>query len=331
MPFNQFVSNFARLPRVVRVLIISLFIIILFGWFVHLIEPEEFPTWFEGIWWAVITAATVGYGDYAPKTVMGRLSGIALIFVGAGFLASYFVTLAAAAVTKQSEVLDGKVAFKGKRHIIVIGWNERSREILKTLAKNDKSQTFILIDESLDINPLPELNVHFIRGRSNQDETLIKANVYDASKVIITADPNRGELQADMGSILTLLAVKGINREVQCIVEILTTEQVANARRAGADEVVQTNMLTSFIMINSISSQELFTSFLDLLNQLDKRKLTFKPATSEIADKTYLELSQLFIQDGALLLGVKRGEATILNPPHPFKIIPKDQLIIILG
>ncbi|WP_066291587.1 potassium channel family protein [Bacillus sp. FJAT-29937] len=330
MSFNLFTS-FARLPLIFRVLIISLTMIFTFGTIIHLLEPEQFTTIFEGIWWAVVTAATVGYGDFAPKTVFGRLAGIALIMIGAGFLASYFVTLATVAVTRQNELIEGKLAFKGKKHLIIVGWNERSREILQSLCKNHKEMAITLIDESLEKNPLPDKNVHFIQGRSNVDNVLIKANILEASKVIITADPNRGELHADMASILTLLAVKGLNPHVPCIVEILTLEQVANAKRAGADEVVQTNILTSFVMINSIFSQELVTSFLDLLRQLDNRKLTFRQASTDILDISYMELSQLLIKDGILLLGVKRGEETVLNPPAPFYIHANDQLIIIMN
>lgn len=330
MPYNLFTS-FVRLPLVIRILIIALIAILSFGLIVHLLEPKQFPTWFEGIWWAIITTSTVGYGDYTPKTVMGRLAGIALILTGAGFLATYFATLAKIAVTKQNDFLNGRVAFKGKKHIIVIGWNERSREILHTLCSNNKNQTFTLIDETLQSNPLPNKNVHFIQGRSNLDDVLIKANVFEASKVIITADPNKGEHQADMGTILSLLAIKGLNREVQCIVEILTSDQVSNAKRAGADEIIQTNILTSFVMINSISSQELVTSFLDLLSQIDKRKLTFQSTDPNVFDKTFMELNHSLLQDGVLLLGIKRGDETILNPPHPFPIIPQDQLIVIIG
>ncbi|MBP2242459.1 voltage-gated potassium channel [Cytobacillus eiseniae] len=330
MPYHFF-NSFFRLPLFIRVLIIALIVIILFGSFIHVIEPKQFPTLFDGIWWAIITASTVGYGDFVPTTISGRITGIALIFVGAGFLATYFVGLATAAVTKQNELLEGKSMFKGKDHLIVIGWNERTREILHTLYSNNKNITIALIDETLEKNPLPHMNVHFIQGRSNLDKVLMKANIFDAKKVIITADPNKGELQADMSSIITLLAVKGLNREVQCIVEILTSEQVANAKRAGADEIVQTNILTSFVIINSISSQQLVTSFLDLLNQLDRRNLSFKPSVPEIIDMTFIDLSSMLLKEGILLLGIKRGEETWLNPPHPFTITDQDQLIVIMN
>ena len=35
---------------------------------------EAKPFW-DGLWWAVVTALTIGYGDLAPATVPGRLTG----------------------------------------------------------------------------------------------------------------------------------------------------------------------------------------------------------------------------------------------------------------
>ena len=46
----------------------------------------EFFTLWDGIWWAVTTVTTVGYGDLYPTTVQGRIIGMALMFVGIGFL-----------------------------------------------------------------------------------------------------------------------------------------------------------------------------------------------------------------------------------------------------
>jgi len=38
---------------------------------------------FEGMWWAVTTVTTVGYGDYVPVTDLGRVLGIILQIAGA--------------------------------------------------------------------------------------------------------------------------------------------------------------------------------------------------------------------------------------------------------
>ena len=51
---------------------------------------------------------------------------------------------------------------------------------------------------------------------------------------------------------------------------------MANAKRAGADEIIQTNILTSFVMHQSITSQDMVTSFLDLIYQLSEEKVIYQ-------------------------------------------------------
>ena len=135
---NQIYLRFIHLPLLLRTFIIALSSITVFGILIHLIEPRNFPTIFDGIWWAIITASTVGYGDYVPHSVIGKISGILLIITSAGFLSSFFVTLATTAATRQNDLFEGKAHFKGSDHFVIIGWNERSREIIHIIIKRKK-------------------------------------------------------------------------------------------------------------------------------------------------------------------------------------------------
>ena len=43
----------------------------------------------EAVWWGVVTVSTVGYGDYSPLTVVGRLIGIVVILLGLAIFGLY--------------------------------------------------------------------------------------------------------------------------------------------------------------------------------------------------------------------------------------------------
>ena len=48
----------------------------------HDAQPEVFKNAFSGLWWAVATLTTVGYGDIYPVTVLGRVLGAVIAFSG---------------------------------------------------------------------------------------------------------------------------------------------------------------------------------------------------------------------------------------------------------
>lgn len=62
---------------------------------VYAIEPANFSTAFEGLWWSLVTMSTVGYGDYVPHSLAGRvvagicmLTGIAMFAIITGIIAA---------------------------------------------------------------------------------------------------------------------------------------------------------------------------------------------------------------------------------------------------
>ena len=50
------------------------------------LDNSEFPNVWLGLWWAVQTVTTVGYGDHVPTTTAGQLVAIAVMVMGVGFL-----------------------------------------------------------------------------------------------------------------------------------------------------------------------------------------------------------------------------------------------------
>ncbi len=86
MNLEVFKHIYFRMPTAVRLLLSIFVLMFLFGLVIHLVEPNQFPSIFDGVWWAFITGATVGYGDYVPLTIPGRIIGILLLLSGGGML-----------------------------------------------------------------------------------------------------------------------------------------------------------------------------------------------------------------------------------------------------
>ncbi len=63
--------------------------VIIMGALMYLIEGEEsgFDNIPRGMYWAIVTMTTVGYGDIAPKTVVGQFMASVLMILGYGVLA----------------------------------------------------------------------------------------------------------------------------------------------------------------------------------------------------------------------------------------------------
>ena len=53
----------------------------------HEAQPDVFQNAFSGIWWAASTLLTIGYGDIYPVTMMGKVLGIIISFLGVGMVA----------------------------------------------------------------------------------------------------------------------------------------------------------------------------------------------------------------------------------------------------
>jgi len=71
-------------------------VILVGGGCLSILEPETVKGGYgDGIWWAVVTATTVGYGDISPSTLPGRIIAVVLMVVGIGLMS----TLAASITT----------------------------------------------------------------------------------------------------------------------------------------------------------------------------------------------------------------------------------------
>jgi voltage-gated potassium channel len=80
----------------VYVLALFVLLIVMAGAIMSIVEPQTVKgNLWDGMWWAVVTATTVGYGDIAPTSPPGRLVAVALMLFGIGLTATLAASVAA--------------------------------------------------------------------------------------------------------------------------------------------------------------------------------------------------------------------------------------------
>jgi voltage-gated potassium channel len=74
--------------------VVTLVVTVIAGLLMRLTDPHTFPNIWLGLWWAVQTTTTVGYGDVVPASALGRVIAAFVMVVGLGF-----ITVSTAAIT----------------------------------------------------------------------------------------------------------------------------------------------------------------------------------------------------------------------------------------
>ena len=99
------VAKFLREPPTVRgataVIVTATFAVTIgAGLLMTLIDNNEFPSVGVGLWWAVQTVTTVGYGDVTPRNATGRLLGAFVMLEGTAFIAIVTAVITSSFVTR---------------------------------------------------------------------------------------------------------------------------------------------------------------------------------------------------------------------------------------
>ena len=66
----------------------------------RVLDPSEYPTIGRGLWWAMQTVTTVGYGDVTPEHTSGRIVGVVVMLWGIAFVSILVAAITSTFVTR---------------------------------------------------------------------------------------------------------------------------------------------------------------------------------------------------------------------------------------
>ncbi len=171
-------------------LLIILAIYLLLSWLLLWLADEQALTGQDFLYWMVVTASTVGYGDLSPSTQTGRwLTALFIIPAGLSLFAVTIGRVAAFSAHQWRKGIMGLKQLELDQHILVIGWDgKRTPQLLKLLlleaAQHRRRRVCLCVTNELE-NPLPG-EIDFVRAEAyNHDAEMDRACISRASSIVI--------------------------------------------------------------------------------------------------------------------------------------------------
>ena len=284
---------------------------------------QGFANMWDAIWWTLVTAATVGYGDKVPLTTGGRLVAILVMLLGIGLLgmitgriASWLV---AWKIKEGSGLADQK---KIKRHFVICGWKNEMVSVLEDiLCINPRlsDEDIVVVStveqakmENLRSNPNLQ-NVRFVRGDYVDENVLLRANIKKADRVLVLADKSSqaSDQEVDARTVMTVLTIKTISRDIYTCVELIDSKFKRYLENVHCDEIILSREHNRMLLANATAASGIAHIVQDLLNVEGGRLIT-KNFPGRFVGDSFANLSSYFMEgESGILIGLLENTGNI--------------------
>ena len=309
--------------ELLRVAFLILFVLFIASLSIYLVESSQnhqFSSIFDGLWWAIVTITTVGYGDKIPETTLGKIIGFLVMFTGVTLVSMFTATVSSILVAKKIKEREGLEKVEMTDHIIICGWNKDTERLIKALNQlGEKRNIKIVLLNNLPaerietlVNTYKNIEIKFVRGDFTQESILERANIKQARIVIILPDETLSPVPSDEKTLIATLNVKSINPNVKVYAHIIDRENTNNLKKANADEIIVTNEYLPSIIANQLIYPGVIQVLSSLLSESSTMKILRLKIPEKFIGRTFLDLFNYFkIEKNYLLLGFIVEEETI--------------------
>jgi voltage-gated potassium channel len=279
----------------------------------------------NSFYWGVTTVMGAGDASYVTSPVGFVISWLLVLF-GVAIVATITGALVGFLIDFLLKEGQGMGAAGYRDHIVVCGWNSTARELIAELAGDDYHTRIVLVHEA-DKNPAGS-GVYFVNGDITNAEDLNRAGIHEAMAAVVCPADNSNE--ADMRSILCVMAIESIAPEVRTVVEVNNPAHVEHFRRAHADEIMVTSRIASRLLARSSLYPGLAELVTDIVSGGEGSELYRVSLPDDYIGHSIDDLSsKLRAEHAATLLAIGRGGRAYVNPPPDFVLEIGDDALVV--
>lgn len=290
----------------------------------------EHWSFLDGLYMAIITISTVGYGEVQPLSPVGRLFTSVLIVVGLG-TAIYTLTRLGQVVLEGE--LFGHLGRRSMQHAIsklrhhhvLCGFGRFARPVAEGL--RHAGVPFCIIDTDPGVQPLlADLGYLYLIGDATSEDVLQAAGIVHASSILTL-------LPSDADNLYVTVTAKALNPHVTVISRAVDEKAEVKLKRGGATDVVAPYKLAAYRLLQA-AVHPAVVQFIELVS--NRRSLALGLGEARIAERSVLNSvsiaeAQVRQQYGVLVIALKRADGEMLFNPEPSSRMTVGDTLVMLG
>jgi len=267
---------------------------------------------FDAFWFFCVTFL-VGYFDYSPQSVPGRITSLILLFLGVMIFSAITGKIASDLLDIQMKKDKGLVKMnKIKGHFIICGWKPDFEKILDGIMDANPyltSDMIVLINEapSEQITELKSISrfktINYVSGDFTDEAVLNRANIKNASRALIVADYSTkfSGLEIDSRTVLAALTMTNMNPSLYVAAELLDSKFEKHLQLAHCDEVILTTDYEHSLLASASSGMGFSNVMRELIGNNVDSGILIKPIAPSFVGKTYKEFKDSLKTDEVLI------------------------------
>jgi len=325
---NQFVDVLVNKKfELLTLLLLLLFIVLTSGIAIYILEAginKNIDTLFDGIYWAIVTISTVGYGDISPVTSVGRAISILIIVSGIAMISFTTSVIVSAFSERLSELKEDRIIEqmnKSKSFMIICGYGQMTKMFFRQKRKN--IEHYIIMDtDASRVKSAKKDGYIAIQENASSHKTLSRfdAKYCDITMLCLTS--------SDVENIYITLNAKSISRNIKVIARVNDPETIDKFKYAGANELLLPSLVANTMIYTAITQPTMYKAIHAILTGKSIANIDeiHVHTSHTMLGKEVKELA--FTSNKLLFLGIERNGKFIFNPSQDMRIEAFDVLLI---
>lgn len=300
-------------------------------WFESQSADANIKTIGDAFWYAIVTLTTVGYGDFYPVTLPGKIIGLLVIIGSLGILGFLIGEITVRFNQYMEKKKSGFWGTDFEDHYVIIGWNEFAQKVANQIIHAGQKVAFVT-NSKTDLDLIADLysskDVFSLFADYSNVEAYQKVNINQTKRVFVN-------FVEDSETLVFVINLKKQYPDANVVVRCTNPNLKETFHNAGIDHVIAQNEVASRLVASYLFEPHVATYTEDLIatsvseDDADIQQYLITE-NCQFAGADYMDaFLKLKVDFNAILIGLVQDQKVIKNPLKGTNIETNNYLILI--